>query len=349
VARWFRLLIGGIICWGVLLGGAAAVIVIRANDAAAARKPLGGIAGHVPTAQLASWKAFPAFRDEVPVLAYHGVGGKQNYLDVSRTLFAAQMLALHVAGFHTITISQYARYDKTGSTTGLPSNPILITFDDGRLDSYRGADQILARYGDTAVMFVVASWPDTHTAWALHWNELVRMQQSGRWQIQEHAGAGHTDVPISATGETGEYYAYRAYNNGHLESFDQYKRRVSADIKWGEQMFRQHIPGYQPLAFAVPYSNYGQRFTNDPRIPDYILPFLHSQFPVVFDGDYLDEGKHRPFEIKGRWDPRLSYRITQGPVMNLPDLYCRLRDYALHTPLWHEYACLDRVPSAHSD
>ena len=132
-----------------------------------------------------------------------------------------------------------------------------------------------------------------------------------------------------------------------------YKKRVTSDVKWGEEMLTEHIPDYKPLAFAVPYSNYGQRFTNEPRIPDFFLHFLHTQFPVVIDGDYLDEGKDRPFEVKGRGDGKVSYRITQGPADSLPVLACRLRDFVLQVPIWQEYSCLkldgSRVPSAYSD
>ena len=303
-ARSLRLLAAGVLCWGVLLGGAGAVILIRNHDAAAARRPLGTVDAQltaapasrlvgVPDAARTAWSRCWRTTASVP---------PGTHLTVSRTLFAQQMMALHLAGFHSVSIEQYARFARSGDTSGLPSNPILITFDDGRLDSYRGADQILAaRHGYRAVMFVVASWPDSHPQWALHWNELVRMQQSGRWQIQEHAGAGHTFVPIDGHGTTGEFYAYREWKNGRLESFASYQQRVSSDVAEGERTLRQHIPGFRPLAFAVPYSNYGQRFTNDPRIPGCFLAFPHTQFPVVVDGDYLDEGRQRPSEIKGRW------------------------------------------------
>ena len=39
--------------------------------------------------------------------------------------------------------------------TGLPAKPVLLTFDDGRLDSYRGADAPLQRMGMHAAMFVI--------------------------------------------------------------------------------------------------------------------------------------------------------------------------------------------------
>jgi peptidoglycan/xylan/chitin deacetylase (PgdA/CDA1 family) len=353
LTRALRLSVAGVVCWGLLIAGAAAIVLVKDNEAAEAREAMPAPHARLDPAELATWSRFPDYRNEIPVLAYHGVNSKSSYLTVTRRRFAEQLLALHTAGFHTITISQYARYMKTGSTVGLPAKPILLTFDDGRLDSYQGADKTLAKYHDTAVMFVVASWPDEDPGWALHWNELVKMQQSGRWEIQEHAGAGHTFVPVDSQGGTGEFYAYRQWHDSGLEPFSSYKTRVVHDVRWGERVLKEHIPGYRPVAFAVPYSNYGQRFTNDSRIPRYFLPFLHTQFPVVFDGDYLDEGKNRPDEIKGRWNPELAYRITQGPVMNLPDLSCRLRDFVARVPLWHEYSCLkfDRsnVPSAHSD
>ena len=50
----------------------------------------------------------------VPVLMYHSIGGKASYLTVSRRLFAEQMRALKVAGFHTLTIGQYAHFVKHG-------------------------------------------------------------------------------------------------------------------------------------------------------------------------------------------------------------------------------------------
>ena len=55
------------------------------------------------------------------------------------------MAMLAADGFHAISIAQYARF-AGGDVTALPDRPILITFDDGLLDSYQGADAILARY-----------------------------------------------------------------------------------------------------------------------------------------------------------------------------------------------------------
>jgi hypothetical protein len=74
---------------------------------------------------------------------------------------------------------------------------------------------------------------------------------------------------------------------------------------------------------------------------------------VVIDGDYLDEGTGRPYEVKGRGDRAVSYRIAQGPADSLPVLNCRLRDFVLRVPIWREYSCLkidgSTVSSAYSD
>jgi peptidoglycan/xylan/chitin deacetylase (PgdA/CDA1 family) len=353
LSRSIRFVVAGVICWAALIGGALALVSIKDTEAADARHPFPSPPVSLSTREQYSWSHFPKYRDVVPILAYHGVNDEENYLSVTRRKFAAQMLALKDAGFHTISIAQYAHYAATGDTGGLPQNPILLTFDDGRLDSYQGADATLERFHDKATMFVVAAWPDERPDWALHWSELAKMQESGRWDIQEHAGSGHRHIVVGPKRKQGEYYAYLGWQHGRQESFAGYKRRVTTDVEWGEKELREHVPGYKPLAFAVPYSNYGQRFTNDPRIPDFFFHLIHAHFPVLIDGDYLDEGEHRSSEIKGRGGNRIGYRITQGPVDSLPVLECRLRDFVLKTPIWHEYSCLksdgSAVPSVYSE
>lgn len=356
LSRAVRFAVAGVLSWSVLIGAALAVVAIKDDEAQAARRSLPSVDVALTPRMSYMWSHFPHFQGVIPILAYHGVNSKENYLSVTRKRFAQQLLALHTAGFHTVTMAQYAHYARTGSTKGLPSNPILLTFDDGRLDSYRGADQTLAKFHDTATIFVVASWPETRAGWALHWSELAKMAESGRWDIQEHAGTGHHHIRVNADGKKGEFYAYRGWSEEvGRESFSAYRHRVTHDVKWGDYMLRQHIPGYRPLAFAVPYSNYGQRFTNDSRIPDFFFSFLHTRVPVVIDGDYLDEGEGRPSEIKGRGGRAISYRITQGPADSLPVLACRLRDFVLRVPVWREYSCIQtqsdprEVPSVYSE
>ena len=155
-----------------------------------------------------------------------------------------------------------------GNTVNLPQRPILITFDDGRLDSYRGADRILAEYGFKATMFVIAGFVEESNSFYLSWDELRRMAASRRWDLQEHAGVGHVNVRYDAAGHEGPAYAFRQYQPGRgLESFEEYKRRVEQDILWAKRTMSEQLSGFSPLTFAVPFGSYGQDRTNDARIP----------------------------------------------------------------------------------
>ena len=105
-------------------------------------------------------------------------------------------------GSRPITIAEYVRFLQ-GTTINLPKRPILITFDDGRLDSYRGADRILAEHGFRATMFTIAGFVEEHNSFYLTWDELRRMASSSGWDMQEHAGVGHVNVRYDAAGHEG--------------------------------------------------------------------------------------------------------------------------------------------------
>ena len=115
-----------------------------------------------------------------------------------------------------------------GAAQALPPRPILITFDDGRLDSYRGADPVLEQYGFRATMFVITEPVERGNPFYLRWNELPKMRDSGRWDLQEHAGARHKIVRIDAAGTHGAFFANRMCADGNLETFAAYERRVRA-------------------------------------------------------------------------------------------------------------------------
>lgn len=340
-----------LLSWSGLFGGARVIMLVRARELAAQRAPLPLLRVPLTRQELRQWRAFPDYRSSVPVLGFHGVGSSKSYLTTPRRLFALQMEALKVAGFHTLTIEQYAAYVH-GHSKGLPSRPILITFDDGRLDAYRAADAILRHEGFHATELAVPGWVRTNPGFSLSWSQLERMNAGGTWQVQEHFGYGHEAVRIDALGKRGAAFGYREYlpgrggRSGHLESLAHFKERLVGNLLWGERQLAEHIPGYRPLALAVPEANYGQEGTNDRRIPPYVLSWLDRHFPVVLGGDYLDRGPNRPFAIPGRFSTRFQYRIILGERVTLASLRCRLLDYVLHRPIWKEYSCYGRAGPA---
>jgi hypothetical protein len=337
-------MVHGLVGWGCLLGIAASIVVSRLHTAEAGRAPLPMVTATLSTSQYHQWKSFPDYHKVVPVLMYHSIGGKASYLTVTRELFAQQMRALKVAGFHTLTIEQYAHYVEHGYR-GLPSRPIMLTFDDGREDAYRAANDLMEAYGFHVTDLVVPAWVVGHPHFSLSYSQLRQMAQTSTWSVQLHFGWGREQIQYNKAGDTGAAFAYQQYypgkdgQPGHEETFAQYEHRIAANMEWGERQLKEHVPGYKPWSMAIPESDYGQAGTNDARIPPWVLGWLDRHFPVVFGGDYLDKAVGRHFQVPGRFSRKLSYRISIGPEDSLAVLHCRLLDYLRNVPIWQEYSC----------
>ncbi|MDX6729609.1 MAG: poly-beta,6-N-acetyl-D-glucosamine N-deacetylase [Baekduia sp.] len=259
------------------------------------RAPLRPVRPVLTPAERAQWPQVADYRDAVPVLNYHGLHnvrpGLADPYSITRAEFARQMAMLSRGGFHAITIRRYAAFT-AGRTAGLPSRPILITFDDGRLDSYRGADRVLARYHLRATMFAITAAADARRPGYLRWSELARMARTRRWDIQEHAGAGHVLIPTGPR-RSGPSYANLLWTTGTRETFTDFQRRVSGDILAARDRLAAVLPTFRPLGFAVPYGDYGQDASNYAPIAAWEAGWLQTAFAVVFVQD------HRVFNPPG--------------------------------------------------
>jgi len=348
-----RSFLHALIGWGCLLGIAVGILVARLHTAEAGRAPLPPVPVQLSAADYDQWASFPDYHRVVPVLMYHSIGGQPSYLTVSRKLFAEQMRALKVGGFHTLTIQQYAHYVEHGPR-GLPSRPILLTFDDGRLDAYRAANDLLQSYGFHATALVVPAWVTEHPRFSLSWSQLDQMAHSTTWNVQLHFGYGREEVQYDRAGDTGATFAFRQYfpaRNGqpaHQETFAGFRKRIENNMLWGERQLRLMVPGYRPLSMAVPESDYGQAASNGrPLVGNFVISWLNRHFPVVFGGDYLSNTRTYKAEPRGRLhvrNPQYSYRLGMGPRDTLAVLHCRLLDYVNRTRPQDEYHCLDLAP-----
>ena len=224
----------------------------------------------------------------IPTLLYHGIATSEQSAEpadakyaISPEDFAKQMALLRNAGYHTVTLPQFAAY-AAGRPEQLPSRPVLITFDDGLASSWLDGDGALKREGFTATMFVDAGRVDSHANGYLTWDELRAMEKSGRWDLQLHAWQGHQFIRFGP-GEN-DYGAFYAYRKEH-ESLDGWQKRVFGDIGDGASVISRELPGEQQLAFAPPYGNYGQEGTNDSQIPHKLLTWLLERYQIVFVQD----------------------------------------------------------------
>jgi peptidoglycan/xylan/chitin deacetylase (PgdA/CDA1 family) len=120
----------------------------------------------------------------VPALMYHHVMPKpNNSIAISPATFDQQMKYLSDHGFHSVSMAQFKDFVLTGKR--LPSKPVLITFDDGRLNQLTYAVPILRKYGFTATFFVIERWATSHEADLLHLGDLRTLVAEG-FDVQSH-------------------------------------------------------------------------------------------------------------------------------------------------------------------
>lgn len=218
--------------------------------------------------------AFSGLPREVPVLLFHEICPTDTCVPsdtygMSRVEFRRTLQMLKAAGYSFASTSDYVRYVRS-DWAGLPDKMILLTFDDGRLDAYVGADDSLAAEGAQATMFVITDFVNNPSF--LSWSELSTMQASGHWDLQLHANKTHVLVdglkPLC--------------NRLGTETYDEWKARAEGDIWSGLTLMHANVSGYNQKLFAVPYGDYGQISTNDPAIPVELHWFLSQRFAAWF-------------------------------------------------------------------
>ena len=252
------------------------------------------------------WAPGPPTRASVPVLLY---------ARPEPEAFARHMTLLDHAGYDTITLGELVRFVE-GQAVSLPPRPMLLTFDGGLLATWTETDAILRELGFNAVLFVGVGPVESADPAYLTWDELSRLQDSGRWSIQLQSGTGHRQIQYGRDADdVGPFYAYR----GAEEVLGGWRERVFSDITYGEEQLAHHVEGYRPLAFAPPYGNYGQAGTNDPRIPRELLARLLLSFDVVFTQDrsgFATPGARNPL---GRIEVRPAVTEANLRALVLPD------------------------------
>jgi hypothetical protein len=220
----------------------------------------------------------------VPVLLYHGV--ITNHPDGANTLvdsFIEQMLALKQAGYHTVSMDDY--YDFIYNGKQLPAKSFLLTFDDGRKDSYYPAQPLLHALGYRATMFVITSKSlgEKDSVYYLSKTELQEMKTSGNWDIQAHTYEGHDVVTTDSTGGKAPFFANKLWlsSQNRYETDAEYRTRVHDDLSKAKSDIVGKL-GITPVAFAVPFGDIGDNVTNYSGAKQVLLHEISGIFPLAF-------------------------------------------------------------------
>jgi len=162
----------------------------------------------------------------VPFLMYHSIADEGDNYSVTVENFLKQMQYLDNNNFNTISLNEFINRKHAK----LPSNPILLTFDDGFADNFSIAEPILNAHGFKAVFFITSDLIDTD-------NYLTSSQ------VKKLHDAGHT---IAAHGQTHRFLS-------DLDGVDIRNELINCTKKLSE------ITGTETKHLSLP----GGRFSNN--------------------------------------------------------------------------------------
>ncbi|GMK39179.1 hypothetical protein PCCS19_22330 [Paenibacillus sp. CCS19] len=180
----------------------------------------------IPTVHAAASKS--EYNNKVAILMYHHMtdGVNKPNTDIMTTKqFDDQLSYLQRKGFHFISLRQYIDFMKGGT---VPSNAVLVTFDDG-YESYSSlAYPILKSKNIPSVAFIITSATDNKKyGYIPHMTheELKQVTADNLAEVQCHTNNLHYLVDKRHNGLT----AYLKVN-GIKETQEQYQKRVQGDV-----------------------------------------------------------------------------------------------------------------------
>lgn len=268
----------------------------------------------------------------VPVLVYHGLVSKSDQFNVLIQDFRKEMFALHAAGYHTISADDYVAFMQ--GKKHLPAKSFLLTFDDGRRDSFYNADPILHAVGYRATMFIIvhhAFEEGDKSHYYLNASEVKKMVASGRWDIEAHTYNGHDLMAIGANGQLGHFYSNYLWlpDKHRVETEQEYEMRVVTDLARAKEELQDKL-GITVKAFAYPFGDYGQQSENNPGAAAFVLQQVDKLYDVAFAQEdtsndttqnYFGTGGHQSsrIEVPYNWTPDNLLKMLQlGSVKTLP-------------------------------
>jgi peptidoglycan/xylan/chitin deacetylase (PgdA/CDA1 family) len=170
----------------------------------------------------------------VPLLYYHYIRNNPIARDrlgfslsTPPAMFRAQMQYLANHGFHVISLHQAVMAIKNHS--GLPSRPIVLTFDDGYADFFTTAVPILQSHGFTATSFVITG--------RMGWAGFMTPSQV---------------VAADAMG-----FTVGAHTVDHVALATQAPARATWEMKQSK-LALENLLGHPVIDFAYPYGSFNQ-------------------------------------------------------------------------------------------
>jgi hypothetical protein len=242
---------------------------------------------------------------------------------VSLAQLNAQLSWLKAQGYASITADHYHGW-VSGASVPLPAKPVLLTIDDGTLNSYVGVTALLAKYGFNMVTFIVTQFADGATAnlepyvgWNASWDQLLALP-SAQWSFAFHAGARGHNITFPNNAACQYYYPCQL----PTETVSDYRSRVAEEITTGRQTAARMLgTRMNDKVWAVPWGDLGIQ-ANLPAEGDaktWLAPWAATQFPVIFIQDPQHNGYlHERYRlvVQGTWSQALFEKYVEGNIGN---------------------------------
>lgn len=269
----------------------------------------------------------------IPVLLYHGVMAESDGNNIALKQFTDQLLALKAAGYQTVALDDFAQFMR--GDKDLPNKSFLLTFDDGRKDSYYPVDPLLKALDYNAVMYAITGRSlgaaSERSTFYLSERELRSMLKTGRWEIQSHGKDDHDLYAIDSRGTQGHFLSNRLYlrEQGRVETVAEFSQRIYRDLLISRQELEKAL-GTPVISFAYPFGDFGQSSVNFPDSKPIIAEAASALYALTFYqgwpglGDtfnYPDRGAFmiKRIDVKPTWSgEHLVSLLEQGRAKSLP-------------------------------
>ena len=194
-------------------------------------------------------------RLKVPIIMYHSISkdeSRAGEYTVTPQLFEEDIIYLKQQGYEAITVNELIMHLRYGSA--LPKKPVIITLDDGHLNSLTKALPIVKKHGFKMTVSCVGKWsfaageeaePDENYSY-LDAEDIKALRESGVAEIACHSYDMH-----SLDGRRGVLKA-------EGESDDDYQTHLLRDI-FSAQRFFDESCGFKPNVFTYPYGFYTEQ------------------------------------------------------------------------------------------
>ena len=215
-----------------------------------------GVLGRVYDGERAVETAAVGEKKPLPIIMYHSIlkdPERAGDYVVSPATLEGDLAYLKEQGYETVVMADAIAYVNGDGT--LPDKPVMLTFDDGYYNNLLYALPLLEQYDMRAVLSVVGCYterftqtPDPNPNYGhLSWTELRELQETGRFEIQNHSYDMH------GLGER------QGSSKRRDESESAYRRAFFEDTERMRDALQEH--GLAASTYTYPYGAIGPNTT----------------------------------------------------------------------------------------